>query len=255
MVALKSALHRAERSPDAFQALSDSDRLDPAGPAGRIWIRSELLEAGYRSSITIHDPTGGHLVPEDRALGDFDIVFLDHRWESVSGLDALQDLKEQPDCPPVVFLTPQGDKSAVGDAIRAGAEEVLSKGELEHDAIVSMVRNILRAEGSEAVEQPDSDESEDDTPVSIARARVEPGVTTRLHRLQGIAERYCILTGRGRVRIGELPPSLVVPGDIVYIPPGCPQSISNVGDTDLIFLAVCTPRFDPEAYEDIEPTG
>lgn len=92
----------------------------------------------------------------------------------------------------------------------------------------------------------------DDGAVSIARARVEPGVTTRLHRLQGIAERYVVLEGLGRVEVGTLPPSLVRPGDMVYIPPNCPQCISNLGDTDLVFLAVCTPRFVPEAYEDIE---
>jgi mannose-6-phosphate isomerase-like protein (cupin superfamily) len=94
----------------------------------------------------------------------------------------------------------------------------------------------------------------DDGAASIARARVEPGVATRLHRLQGIAERYIILQGRGQVQIGTLPPDLVAPGDMVYIPPGCPQRISNLGDTDLVFLALCTPRFVPDAHEDIDPS-
>jgi mannose-6-phosphate isomerase-like protein (cupin superfamily) len=92
----------------------------------------------------------------------------------------------------------------------------------------------------------------EDGAVSIARVRVEPRVTTRLHRLQGITERYVILDGLGQVEVGTLAPSLVAPGDMVYIPPGCPQRIHNPGETDLVFLAVCTPRFIPEAYEDIE---
>jgi mannose-6-phosphate isomerase-like protein (cupin superfamily) len=92
----------------------------------------------------------------------------------------------------------------------------------------------------------------DDNAVSIARARVEPGIATGLHRLQGIAERYVIIEGRGRVEVDTLPPSLVAPGDMVYIPPGCSQRIVNLGDTDLVFLAVCTPRFIPDAYEDVE---
>ena len=91
----------------------------------------------------------------------------------------------------------------------------------------------------------------DDSAVSIARARVEPGVATRLHRLEGIAERYVIIEGRGRVEVDTLPPTLVAPGDLVYIPPGCSQRIANLGDTDLVFLAVCTPRFVPDAYEDV----
>lgn len=44
----------------------------------------------------------------------------------------------------------------------------------------------------------------DDDRVSIARARVEPGVTTCWHRLHGVAERYVILAGSGVVEIGDL---------------------------------------------------
>lgn len=92
----------------------------------------------------------------------------------------------------------------------------------------------------------------DDPDVSIARARVAAGVTTRWHRLRDIAERYVILEGRGRVEIGELPATDVGPGDVVAIPPGCRQRIANTGDGDLVFLAICSPRFVPEAYEDVD---
>ena len=91
-----------------------------------------------------------------------------------------------------------------------------------------------------------------DADVSIARARVAPGVTTRRHRLHGTAERYLILAGSGRVEIGNLPARDVKAGDVVSIPALCPQRIANVGDDDLVFLAVCTPRFRPEIYEDID---
>ncbi|MBL8250622.1 MAG: cupin domain-containing protein [Candidatus Competibacter sp.] len=91
-----------------------------------------------------------------------------------------------------------------------------------------------------------------DPDVSVARARVEPGVTTRWHRLRGTVERYLILEGRGRVEVGDNPPEPVGPGAVVLIPPGVRQRIANVGEGDLIFLAVCTPRFSPAAYDDIE---
>ena len=94
--------------------------------------------------------------------------------------------------------------------------------------------------------------SPDDEDASIARARVEPGVTTRLHRLRGVTERYVILEGQGRVEVGTLGPAVVGPGDVVVIPPGVPQRITNTGGSDLVFLAVCTPRFTPAVYEDIE---
>jgi mannose-6-phosphate isomerase-like protein (cupin superfamily) len=92
----------------------------------------------------------------------------------------------------------------------------------------------------------------DDPDVSIARARVAPGVTTRWHRVVGTVERYVILEGSGRVQVGSLPPQDVGAGDMVLIPPSCRQRITNLGQGDLIFLAVCTPRFRPEAYEDID---
>lgn len=92
-----------------------------------------------------------------------------------------------------------------------------------------------------------------DPAVSIAQARVAPGVTTRWHRLRGIHERYVILQGHGRADVGDLPAADVGPGDVVLIPAGVRQRIANAGARDLVFLAICTPRFVPEAYEDIEP--
>lgn len=87
-----------------------------------------------------------------------------------------------------------------------------------------------------------------DPQLSIAQARVEPGVITRWHYLEGISERYCITAGSGEVEIGDQPPQAVGPGDVVLIPPGCRQRIRNTGGTDLLFLAICTPRFRPQAY-------
>jgi mannose-6-phosphate isomerase-like protein (cupin superfamily) len=91
--------------------------------------------------------------------------------------------------------------------------------------------------------------SPDDPHLSIARARVAPGVTTQWHRLAGIAERYVIVEGSGRVEIGDRPPEEVHPGDVVLIPPMCRQRITNTGTADLVFLAVCTPRFERNRYE------
>ena len=97
--------------------------------------------------------------------------------------------------------------------------------------------------------------SPDDPNVSIARARVEPGVTTRWHRLRETVERYCIISGKGRVEIGDLAPQEVTAGDTVLIPSMCRQRITNTGTEDLVFMAICTPRFTIDAYEDIEPAG
>ena len=91
-----------------------------------------------------------------------------------------------------------------------------------------------------------------DTALSIARARVAPGVTTRWHALEGVAERYLVLEGTGRAEVGDDLAGDVGPGDIVLIPPGARQRIRNTGDRDLVFLALCTPPFELAAYRDAE---
>jgi len=91
---------------------------------------------------------------------------------------------------------------------------------------------------------------ENDPAMSIARARVEPGVTTAWHRVRGTVERYVILDGSGRMEVGDLPPQEVQAGDVVLIPPSVRQRIANTSAGDLVFLAICTPRFRPENYED-----
>ncbi len=98
----------------------------------------------------------------------------------------------------------------------------------------------------------ESSNSADDEALSIAQSRVLPDVTTRWHRLKRQVERYYILSGTGRAEIGELPPQDVKEGDVVIIPSMCWQRITNTGESDLIFLAMCTPRFQAEDYEDLE---
>ena len=80
-------------------------------------------------------------------------------------------------------------------------------------------------------------------------------MVTAWHRLRGTTERYVMLEGRGRVEVGDLAPREVGPGDVVVIPPMCRQRIANTGPGDLLFLAICTPRFEPGCYESLEPDG
>ena len=94
--------------------------------------------------------------------------------------------------------------------------------------------------------------SPSDPQLSVARARVPVGVTTRWHSLEGIHERYLILEGLGCVEVGDEMSHDVQAGDLISIPAGCRQRIANSGGVDLIFLALCTPRFERRAYHDME---
>ncbi len=102
-------------------------------------------------------------------------------------------------------------------------------------------------EGAYIIEM-DSGEAE----CSIARARVKVGVTTQWHSLTNTIERYIILSGNGRVEVGNDPPTDIGPMDVVTIAAGVRQRITNTGPTDLIFLCICTPRFQFENYVNLE---
>ena len=103
-------------------------------------------------------------------------------------------------------------------------------------------------EGCHIVEMSNSD---DDRGLSIARVRVEPGVTTKLHYLVNTIERYILFEGEALIEVAGLPKQKLNVGSVVIIPPECPQRVTNVGLTDLIFLAICSPRFKPEVYIDM----
>ena len=87
--------------------------------------------------------------------------------------------------------------------------------------------------------------------VSLADARVEPGVTTELHALS-VNEYYNISAGKGLMEVGGGEPFPVAAGDTVAIPAGTSQRISNTGNTDLCFQCICLPRFTPGAYRPLE---
>lgn len=97
--------------------------------------------------------------------------------------------------------------------------------------------------------------SDDDEALSIARARVAAGVTTAWHRVAGTAERYVIIEGEGRVEVAGIEATAVGPGDVVLIPPDSPQRIANTGEADLVFYALCTPRFRSGNYQDLEASS
>ena len=87
---------------------------------------------------------------------------------------------------------------------------------------------------------------------SLAIARVRPAVTTQLHCLRNTKEIYIIRKGTGLVLIGEQEVAVSV-GDSVIIPANTPQRITNLSNSeDLEFYCHCSPRFSPEAYENLE---
>lgn len=87
--------------------------------------------------------------------------------------------------------------------------------------------------------------------MSIAHVRVEPEQTTQLHALKNTTERYIMLEGSARVTVGD-DEWHVAAKDVVTIQPGIAQRIQNLQKSDLVFLAICNPRFEVANYIDLE---
>lgn len=90
-----------------------------------------------------------------------------------------------------------------------------------------------------------------DPAISVAHVRVEVGQTTRLHRLLDTQERYVMLQGQAIVTVGDKSWP-ISKGDVVVIPAGVEQKIENCGAKDILFLAICSPRFKEQNYQDLE---
>lgn len=88
--------------------------------------------------------------------------------------------------------------------------------------------------------------------LSIARCRVEPGITTQLHALKSVREVYSIEAGSGMMDDGRGNGFEVSEGDSIVVDEGHPQRIRNTGKIDLVFVVTCVPRFEPECYVNLE---
>lgn len=110
----------------------------------RTWLSHHLAAARPQAQVECHDPVGDDPLPADFEPARWDLVFLDHSLGEHDGLEVLRRLKAGPDCPPIVFLTPQGDQQTIVRALEAGADDFLSKGRSTHDHISRVVREALR---------------------------------------------------------------------------------------------------------------
>ncbi|WP_284447255.1 cupin domain-containing protein [Fluviibacter phosphoraccumulans] len=86
------------------------------------------------------------------------------------------------------------------------------------------------------------------TAQSLAEATISAGKRTLLHRHHKAEEIYYVISGRGRMTLGDdLFP--IKTGDTVCIPPGTPHRVEAVAPTPLRILCCCSPAY---AHDDTE---
>lgn len=83
---------------------------------------------------------------------------------------------------------------------------------------------------------------------SLAHASLPPGKSSLPHRFFTASEVYYILKGTGLMHIND-EVEKVEPGDTIYIPPEAVQYIENTGKSNLDFLCIVDPAWQPDAEE------
>jgi mannose-6-phosphate isomerase-like protein (cupin superfamily) len=78
---------------------------------------------------------------------------------------------------------------------------------------------------------------------TLAEARLPPGQSTLAHYHRQTEEIYYVLSGVGRMRIGEETRD-VGPGDAIAIPPGAIHELTNTGPDVLKILCCCAPGYE-----------
>jgi mannose-6-phosphate isomerase-like protein (cupin superfamily) len=84
------------------------------------------------------------------------------------------------------------------------------------------------------------------TQCSLAEEVLLPGSAVAPHHHRELEEIYYILSGRGRMTVGE-ETSDVAEGDAVYVPRGASHTLENTGAEPIRLIVVCGPAF---FYED-----
>lgn len=89
---------------------------------------------------------------------------------------------------------------------------------------------------------------------SLAEAIVTPGQRTLLHRHGATEELYHVTAGSGLMTLGDQCFAVAV-GDTVLIPPGTAHCIEATGTAALRILCCCSPAYQHEDTDLLEPTA
>jgi mannose-6-phosphate isomerase-like protein (cupin superfamily) len=81
--------------------------------------------------------------------------------------------------------------------------------------------------------------------LSLAEVTIGPGAGSLEHYHRHTEEVYYLLKGQAQLTVGD-ETRMVGAGDTIVIPPGTRHKIVNVGEGELIMLAVCAPAWRPE---------
>jgi len=104
-------------------------------PAHRLMVRVVLGDAGFKVLEADNGPAGLATLRAKHV----DVILLDMRMPGMSGLEVLQRLHEQSNCPPVIMLTAFGNVGSAVEAMKIGAWDYLTK-PTDNDELLAVVQ-------------------------------------------------------------------------------------------------------------------
>ena len=123
-------------SAPAILIIDDSEDM-------RLLVRHYILVEWPGAKIQEWDPIARGKPPDDFPWRAYDAVLLDYRLGTDDGLIWLKEFKRRPECPPVIFMTGQGNEEIAVKALKAGAHDYLRKHDLSQGRLVSSLRDAI----------------------------------------------------------------------------------------------------------------
>ncbi len=109
-----------------------------------IFLFRELIEGeGLNLSPQIKVCHSGLTVLDFLAVEDCDICFFDYRLGATDGIDLITQVRERYFHLPIILLTGMGDQEVAVEAMKAGANDYLSKEKLSGESLVQSMRYCL----------------------------------------------------------------------------------------------------------------
>ncbi|HTR22149.1 MAG TPA: diguanylate cyclase [Gemmatimonadales bacterium] len=87
---------------------------------------------------------------EQLSRKDFDVLLLDLSLPEAPGLDALMHIRERFESVPLIALTARGEDELAGQALQAGAQDFLQKGQITGELLARTVRSAVHISSLQA---------------------------------------------------------------------------------------------------------
>lgn len=112
-------------------------------PADSRLIRETLADSGAASLFNITEARTLAEALRDASSGDYDIILLDLSLPDTTGLDTFLKVNKTFPATPIVVLTGLDDETFAANAVRAGAQDYLVKGQVDSSLLVRAIRFAL----------------------------------------------------------------------------------------------------------------